>query len=146
MGAIQALSGKPINTKWIFIRVFLLGRCVLFKFISFSPWHFRLFAPPTPSPHPLVFPLFLTLRNSIAASAVCAFNLSAISQVFKGPFKFQENSRSAWLPYPNPNPDFQVKNKTKMSFKDKKYVWKTSLRQCYCSRYANTYDLQPDLP
>lgn len=48
-------------------------------------------------------------RNSIAASAVCAFNLSAISQVFNGPFKYQENSRSAWLPYPNPNPDFQVK-------------------------------------
>lgn len=48
MGAIQALSGKPINTKRIFTRVFLLGRCVLFKFISFSfsPWHFCLFAPP----------------------------------------------------------------------------------------------------
>lgn len=51
---------------------------------------------------------FLPFRNSIAASAVCAFNLSAISQVFNGPFKYQENSRSAWLPYPNPNPDFQV--------------------------------------
>lgn len=51
----------------------------------------------------------LTFRNSIAASAVCAFNLSAISQVFNGPFKYQENSRSAWLPYPNPNPDFQVR-------------------------------------
>ena len=49
-----------------------------------------------------------SFRNSIAASAVCAFNLSAISQVFNGPFKYQENSRSAWLPYPNPNPDFQV--------------------------------------
>ena len=47
-------------------------------------------------------------RNSIAASAVCVFNLSAISQAFNGPFKYQENSRSAWLPYPNPNPNFQV--------------------------------------
>ncbi|KAG8516150.1 Semaphorin-5A [Galemys pyrenaicus] len=45
--------------------------------------------------------------NSIAASAVCVFNLSAISQAFNGPFKYQENSRSAWLPYPNPNPNFQ---------------------------------------
>lgn len=56
--------------------------------------------------------LFLFLphlhRNSIAASAVCVFNLSAISQAFNGPFKYQENSRSAWLPYPNPNPNFQV--------------------------------------
>lgn len=56
---------------------------------------------PVPSP-------FSLSRNSIAASAVCVFNLSAISQAFNGPFKYQENSRSAWLPYPNPNPNFQV--------------------------------------
>lgn len=54
---------------------------------AFSPW-----------PH----------RNSIAASAVCVFNLSAVSQAFNGPFKYQESSRAAWLPYPNPNPNFQV--------------------------------------
>lgn len=57
---------------------------------------------------PPSFCLVSSYRNSIAASAVCTFNLSAIAQVFKGPFKYQENSRSAWLPYPNPNPDFQV--------------------------------------
>lgn len=56
----------------------------------------------------LPFSLPRSPRNSIAASAVCVFNLSAISQVFNGPFKYQENSRSAWLPYPNPNPNFQV--------------------------------------
>ncbi|KAJ8413448.1 hypothetical protein AAFF_G00094440 [Aldrovandia affinis] len=55
----------------------------------------------------LLYGIFTTNMNSIAASAVCAFNLSAITQVFGGPFKYQENSRSAWLPYPNPNPDFQ---------------------------------------
>ncbi|XP_031652337.1 semaphorin-5A isoform X2 [Oncorhynchus tshawytscha] len=55
----------------------------------------------------LLYGIFTTNVNSIAASAVCAFNLSAITQVFGGPFKYQENSRSAWLPYPNPNPDFQ---------------------------------------
>uniref|UniRef100_A0A8C2ZM81 Sema domain-containing protein n=1 Tax=Cyclopterus lumpus TaxID=8103 RepID=A0A8C2ZM81_CYCLU len=55
----------------------------------------------------LLYGIFTTNVNSIAASAVCAFNLSAVSQVFNGPFKYQENSRSAWLPYPNPNPDFQ---------------------------------------
>ncbi|GAA6099044.1 semaphorin-5A isoform X1 [Tachysurus ichikawai] len=55
----------------------------------------------------LLYGIFTTNVNSIAASAVCAFNLSAITQVFSGPFKYQENSRSAWLPYPNPNPDFQ---------------------------------------
>ncbi|KAI4798715.1 hypothetical protein KUCAC02_020536, partial [Chaenocephalus aceratus] len=46
----------------------------------------------------LLYGIFTTNVNSIAASAVCAFNLSAISQVFNGPFKYQENSRSAWLP------------------------------------------------
>uniref|UniRef100_A0A3B3T732 Sema domain-containing protein n=1 Tax=Paramormyrops kingsleyae TaxID=1676925 RepID=A0A3B3T732_9TELE len=55
----------------------------------------------------LLYAVFTTNVNSIAASAVCVFNLSAITQVFNGPFKYQENSRSAWLPYPNPNPDFQ---------------------------------------
>ncbi|XP_008576333.1 PREDICTED: semaphorin-5A [Galeopterus variegatus] len=55
----------------------------------------------------LIYGIFTTNVNSIAASAVCVFNLSAISQAFTGPFKYQENSRSAWLPYPNPNPNFQ---------------------------------------
>ncbi|CAB1461008.1 unnamed protein product, partial [Pleuronectes platessa] len=73
---------------------------------------FSLSPPPFPpsifSSDGFLFPLFPpTFRNSIAASAVCAFNLSAVTQAFNGPFKYQENSRSAWLPYPNPNPDFQ---------------------------------------
>ncbi|XP_045141226.1 semaphorin-5A [Echinops telfairi] len=55
----------------------------------------------------LLYGVFTTNVNSIAASAVCVFNLSAIDQAFRGPFKYQENSRSAWLPYPNPNPRFQ---------------------------------------
>nr|AHW56716.1 semaphorin 5A isoform B [Homo sapiens] len=55
----------------------------------------------------LIYGIFTTNVNSIAASAVCVFNLSAIAQAFSGPFKYQENSRSAWLPYPNPNPHFQ---------------------------------------
>ncbi|XP_064202566.1 semaphorin-5A-like isoform X1 [Anguilla rostrata] len=55
----------------------------------------------------LLYTIFTTNVNSVAASAVCVFNLSAINQVFRGPFRYQENSRSAWLPYPNPNPDFQ---------------------------------------
>lgn len=47
-------------------------------------------------------------RNSISASAVCAFNLSAITQAFNGPFHYQENPRTAWLSSPNPLPNFQV--------------------------------------
>ncbi|MEQ2238018.1 Semaphorin-5B, partial [Ilyodon furcidens] len=45
--------------------------------------------------------------NSIAASAVCAFNLSAITQAFNGPFRSQENPRSTWLPTANPIHNFQ---------------------------------------
>lgn len=47
--------------------------------------------------------------NSIAASAVCAFNLSAITRAFNGPFRSQENPRSTWLPTANPIPNFQVR-------------------------------------
>lgn len=50
-------------------------------------------------------------RNSISASAVCAFNLSSITQAFNGPFRYQENPRTAWLSTPNPLPNFQVTHK-----------------------------------
>uniref|UniRef100_A0ABI7XLJ7 Sema domain-containing protein n=1 Tax=Felis catus TaxID=9685 RepID=A0ABI7XLJ7_FELCA len=55
----------------------------------------------------LIYGVFTTNVNSIAASAVCAFNLSAISQAFNGPFRSQENPRAAWLPIANPIPNFQ---------------------------------------
>lgn len=70
-----------------------------------------------------VFPkrLFLTekltalpdFRNSLSASAVCAFNLSAITVAFSGPFRYQENPRSVWLSTPNPLPNFQVNRSLK---------------------------------
>ncbi|XP_040912945.1 semaphorin-5B isoform X2 [Toxotes jaculatrix] len=53
----------------------------------------------------LIYGIFTT--NVIAASAVCAFNLSAITQAFNGPFRSQENPRSTWLPTPNPIHNFQ---------------------------------------
>ncbi|XP_077947111.1 semaphorin-5B isoform X1 [Gasterosteus aculeatus] len=55
----------------------------------------------------LLYGIFTTNVNSIAASAVCAFNLSAITQAFNGPFRSQENPRSTWLPTPNPIHNFQ---------------------------------------
>ncbi|KAI4793312.1 hypothetical protein KUCAC02_032806 [Chaenocephalus aceratus] len=55
----------------------------------------------------LIYGIFTTNVNSIAASAVCAFNLSAISQAFNGPFRSQENPRSTWLPTANPIHNFQ---------------------------------------
>ncbi|KAJ1190151.1 hypothetical protein NDU88_006890 [Pleurodeles waltl] len=55
----------------------------------------------------MIYGVFTTNVNSIAASAVCAFNLSAITQAFNGPFRYQENPRSAWLPTVNPMPNFQ---------------------------------------
>ncbi|XP_068165497.1 semaphorin-5B-like isoform X2 [Antennarius striatus] len=55
----------------------------------------------------LLYGIFTTNVNSISASAVCAFNLSSIVQAFNGPFRFQENPRTAWLSTPNPIPNFQ---------------------------------------
>ncbi|XP_043918714.1 semaphorin-5B isoform X2 [Protopterus annectens] len=55
----------------------------------------------------LIYGIFTTNVNSIAASAVCAFNLSAITQAFNGPFRYQENPRSSWMSTPNPIPNFQ---------------------------------------
>lgn len=40
---------------------------------------------------------------------MCAFNLSAITRAFNGPFRSQENPRSTWLPTANPIPNFQVR-------------------------------------
>ncbi|XP_038570673.1 semaphorin-5B-like isoform X2 [Micropterus salmoides] len=55
----------------------------------------------------LIYGIFTTNVNTIAASAVCAFNLSAITKAFNGPFRSQENPRSTWLPTPNPIHNFQ---------------------------------------
>ncbi|XP_035380686.1 semaphorin-5B isoform X3 [Electrophorus electricus] len=55
----------------------------------------------------LIYGVFTTNANSIAASAICAFNLSAISQAFSGPFRYQETLRTTWLSTPNPLPNFQ---------------------------------------
>uniref|UniRef100_A0A3Q1FWU3 Semaphorin-2A n=1 Tax=Acanthochromis polyacanthus TaxID=80966 RepID=A0A3Q1FWU3_9TELE len=55
----------------------------------------------------LIYGIFTTNVNSISASAVCAFNLSSITQAFNGPFRYQENPRTAWLSTPNPIPNFQ---------------------------------------
>lgn len=42
-------------------------------------------------------------RNSIAGSAICAFNMSAITAAFNGPFKHQETMTSAWERRDTPN-------------------------------------------
>uniref|UniRef100_A0A3Q3K6Z8 Sema domain-containing protein n=1 Tax=Monopterus albus TaxID=43700 RepID=A0A3Q3K6Z8_MONAL len=55
----------------------------------------------------LIYGIFTTNVNSISASAVCAFNLSSITQAFNGPFRYQENPRTAWLSTPNPILNFQ---------------------------------------
>ncbi|XP_043600317.1 semaphorin-5A-like isoform X1 [Bombus pyrosoma] len=44
----------------------------------------------------IVYATFTTPINGIAGSAICAFNMSAITASFNGPFKHQENSGAAW--------------------------------------------------
>ncbi|KAF7655613.1 hypothetical protein LDENG_00053850 [Lucifuga dentata] len=55
----------------------------------------------------LIYGVFTTNVNSISASAVCAFNVSAVTQAFNGPFRHQQNPWTAWLAAPNPIPNFQ---------------------------------------
>uniref|UniRef100_A0A8C6V2B8 Sema domain-containing protein n=1 Tax=Neogobius melanostomus TaxID=47308 RepID=A0A8C6V2B8_9GOBI len=52
----------------------------------------------------LIYGIFTT---NLSASAICAFNLSSITTAFNGPFRFQENPRTAWQNTPNPIPNFQ---------------------------------------
>ncbi|XP_064215610.1 semaphorin-5B [Tribolium castaneum] len=47
----------------------------------------------------MVYATFTTPSNSIAGSAICAFNLSSIEAAFAGPFKYRENMDSAWGQY-----------------------------------------------
>ncbi|CAM9369692.1 unnamed protein product [Lampetra planeri] len=55
----------------------------------------------------LLYGVFTTAGSGPVASAVCVYNMSDVRETFNGPFKFQESPRTAWLPHPNPNPNFQ---------------------------------------
>ncbi|XP_068506003.1 semaphorin-5B isoform X4 [Syngnathus scovelli] len=55
----------------------------------------------------LIYGIFTTNVNSMSATAVCAYNLTAITRAFNGPFRYQENPRTAWLSALNPIPNFQ---------------------------------------
>ncbi|OXU28754.1 hypothetical protein TSAR_006189 [Trichomalopsis sarcophagae] len=44
----------------------------------------------------LVYATFTTPSNSIAGSAICAFNMSSIAAAFDGPYKHQESPGAAW--------------------------------------------------
>ncbi|XP_028966912.1 semaphorin-1A [Galendromus occidentalis] len=63
----------------------------------------------------LIYSVLNTGLNSIFGSAVCAFRVEDISEVFNGPFKEQENKNSNWLPVinsrvPEPRPGQCVNN------------------------------------
>lgn len=46
----------------------------------------------------LLYGVFTTAENSIAGSAICSFNMSAVNSTFDGPFKFQPSQSSVWGP------------------------------------------------
>lgn len=48
----------------------------------------------------LIYATFSTPTNSISGSAVCAFRLQDITDVFNGPFKEQRDMGSNWMPVP----------------------------------------------
>ncbi|XP_057667555.1 semaphorin-5A [Diorhabda carinulata] len=49
----------------------------------------------------IVYAIFSTSPNSIEGSAICAFNLTTINEVFDGPFKYQQDINSAWNKHTN---------------------------------------------
>ncbi|CAG9828712.1 unnamed protein product [Diabrotica balteata] len=49
----------------------------------------------------VVYASFSTSSNSIAGSAVCAFNITAINKAFEGPFKYQQDIDSGWNKHMN---------------------------------------------
>ncbi|KAJ3611224.1 hypothetical protein NHX12_021240, partial [Muraenolepis orangiensis] len=61
----------------------------------------------------------------MAASAVCAFNLSAVTQVFRGPFKFQENSRDPYCGW-----DLVLKKCTTLEESVRMSQWEQSITKC----------------
>ncbi|KAJ8672421.1 hypothetical protein QAD02_003680 [Eretmocerus hayati] len=53
--------------------------------------------------------IFTTSTNGLIGSAICSFNIGTIQEVFRGKFKEQATSSSAWLPVltnkvPEPRP------------------------------------------
>lgn len=59
--------------------------------------------------------MFTTPANSIGGSAICAFGMNQILEVFQGPFKEQETINSNWLrvlpeKVPEPRPGVCVKD------------------------------------
>lgn len=51
----------------------------------------------------IIYATFTTPPNSIAGSAVCAFNMSAIDEAFNGAFKYQNDMNSAWTRHDIPH-------------------------------------------
>lgn len=49
----------------------------------------------------ILYATFTTPANSIAGSAICAFNLSAINDAFSGPFKYQKHTGGPWEKHAN---------------------------------------------
>lgn len=45
--------------------------------------------------------------NALPGSAVCAFNMSAFTTSFDGPFKYQEGASYAWERHNNKEPSLQ---------------------------------------
>ncbi|XP_064595333.1 semaphorin-5A-like [Liolophura sinensis] len=52
----------------------------------------------------LFYAVFTTPSNSVPGSAVCAYNMTSLHLSFTGPYKHQENAKSAWEAHTNPKP------------------------------------------
>lgn len=61
----------------------------------------------------IMYATFTTAPNSIAGSAICSFNLTAINAAFSGPFKHQKDILSTWeRKYTSYQDHFECKDST----------------------------------
>ncbi|XP_038044114.1 semaphorin-5A-like isoform X2 [Patiria miniata] len=65
-----------------------------------------------------IYGVFTTPSGVAHASAVCAFSLAHIEASFQGPFKYQQNSRSAWTNQINSNPHFNCNMQQSRNLQD----------------------------
>ena len=57
----------------------------------------------------MVYATFTTSQNSIAGTAVCNFNMTAVEAAFNGDFKYQSSAASSWSPARADHQHFQCK-------------------------------------
>ena len=93
----------------------------------------------------LIYGIFSTSINSIAGSAICSFDLSAVERAFSGPFKYQEHINSSWDKHYSQNQEhFQCKGSihSKNTIESSKYQLMDSAVQATALKPLHVAELE----